>query len=359
MAFSETNTRSVPYIKLPTKKVRAEYQTMTAMDEYERAQTQAMELLIEQCVPAHDNALSAPSRAASKRDNAAVNATLLDLFAQTCADANAAIQELSVEEVATGLARAVCATQESLRSVGQNVSAILDDPEQIRELCDHVKPADTKVFEALQEPSALLEAAPQYQNDGSKNDGIVQESRDATGSVLIVPPNEENVRNMMVFAAGMCTTMDHALSTITKDELALTAQLSLNIAQKLLDAGQSLFTSLGNDERRKMRAADRGDRIMIEELEGNEQEGKGLGRDGRVNGRNSSQLKRAAVMRTYVTDLYNRTREEAVEHPFLAGALVAAGLPFIGLVVRLLLLFCDAVLVIEGSHISALCRRLL
>ena len=190
-------------------------------------------------------------------------------------------------------------------------------------------------------------------------DGIVQESRDATGSVLIVPPNEENVRNMMVFAAGMCTTMDHALSTITKDELALTAQLSLNIAQKLLDAGQSLFTSLGNDERRKMRAADRGDRIMIEELEGNEQEGKGLGRDGRVDGRNSSQLKRAAVMRTYVTDLYNRTREEAVEHPFLAGALVAAGLPFIGLVVRLLLLFCDAVLVIEGSHISALCRRLL
>ncbi|CAI5733175.1 unnamed protein product [Peronospora destructor] len=285
---------------------------MASMDEYERAQMQAMELLIQHAV---------------------ANATILDLLAQTCADANAAVQELSVEEVAAGLARAVCATQESLHSVGKNVSAIVADPEQIRELCYHVKQADTKVLEALQRSSALLEDEHEHRNDGSKSDGTVIVSRDADASMLIVPPNEENVRNMMVFAEGMCTTMDHALSTITKDELALAAQLSLNIAQKLLDAGQSLFTSLGDDERRKVRAGDRGDRITIEEFEEDEQDDKGAGRDGRADGKNSSQLKRAAVMRTYVTDLYNRTREEAVEHPFLAGALAAAGLPFIGLVI--------------------------
>ncbi|KAJ8518797.1 hypothetical protein ON010_g18162 [Phytophthora cinnamomi] len=138
---------------------------------------------------------------------------------------------------------------------------------------------------------------------------------------------------MMLFAESMCTTMDHALSTITQDELALAAQLSLNIAQKLLDAGQTLFTSLGDEERRKVRAGDRGERITIEELEEEEAvkkdgEGEGAGdRPGRV------EIKRAAVLRTYVTELYNRTREEAVEHPFLAGALTAAGLPFIGLAI--------------------------
>ncbi|RMX64879.1 hypothetical protein DD238_004438 [Peronospora effusa] len=316
---------------LPTKKL--EGRVMASMDEYERAQTQAMELLIQQCITTQDDSLSVPSSDANKRDSAAANATILDFLAQTCADANAAVQELSVEEVATGLARAVCATQESLCSVKQNVSAILQDPEQIRELCYHVKQADTKVLEALQKSSALLEDEQQYQNDGSKNDDTVIVSRDGDAAVLIVPPNEENVRNMMVFAEGMCTTMDHALNTITKDELALAAQLSLNIAQKLLNAGQSLFTSLGDDERRKVRAEDRDGRITIEELEENEEEDGGSGRDGRVDGENSSQLKRAAVMRTYVTDLYNRTREEAVEHPFLAGALVAAGVPFIGLAI--------------------------
>ncbi|KAG1697999.1 hypothetical protein DVH05_015483 [Phytophthora capsici] len=134
----------------------------------------------------------------------------------------------------------------------------------------------------------------------------------------MVHPDEENVRNMMVFAENRCTTMDHALSTITKDELALAAQLSLNIAQKLLDAGQSLFTSLGDEERRKVRAGDRGDRITIEEIE--EEQVADTKEGSKVKGgnrRDNGQLKRAAVLRTYVTDLYNRTREEAVETPVL------------------------------------------
>ncbi|EEY61425.1 uncharacterized protein PITG_01722 [Phytophthora infestans T30-4] len=220
-----------------------------------------MELLIQQCATAQGGSLTMPSTVSGAREHAAANATILDLLAQTCVEANAAVQELSVGEVAAGLASAVSATQESLRSVGQNVGAILQDPAQMRELCYHVKEADAK----------------------------------AGSTVLMVSTDEENVRNMMVFAENMCTTMDHALSTITPDELALAAQLSLNIAQKLLDAGQSLFTSLGDEERRK--------------------------------------LKRSAVLRTYVMDLYNRTREEAVEHPFLAGALTVAGLPFIGLAI--------------------------
>ncbi|GMF23606.1 unnamed protein product [Phytophthora lilii] len=165
-------------------------------------------------------------------------------------------------------------------------------------------------------------------------------TRAGESTALMVPPDEENVRNMMLFAENMCTTMDHALSTITKDELDLAAQLSLNIAQKLLEAGQSLFTSLGDEERKKVRAGDRGDRITIEELEDDEGDADTEGSEKRNSKRSQrvmhkQQLKRAAVLRTYVTDLYNRTREEAVEHPFLAGALTAAGLPFIGLAVRL------------------------
>ncbi|POM65394.1 Hypothetical protein PHPALM_18896 [Phytophthora palmivora] len=225
-----------------------------------------MELLIRQCVTAQEGPLPPSSDAYS----AATYATIMDFLAQTCAAANATVQELSVDEVASGLADAVAATQESLRSVGKNVGTILQDPEQMQMLCYHVQQADAKV--------------------------------NAEITTLMVPSDEENVRNMMVFAENMCTTMDHALSTITQDELTLASQLSLNIAKKLLDAGQSLFTSLGDEERRKAQ---------------------------NYNG----QMKRTAVLQTYVMNMYKRTREEAGDHPFLAGALTAAGLPFIGLAI--------------------------
>ncbi|OWY98846.1 hypothetical protein PHMEG_00030276 [Phytophthora megakarya] len=262
-----------------------------------------MELLIQQCVTAQDGSLHPPPDAAD-------NATILDLLAQACAGANAAVQQLNVEDVASSLARAVSATQESLRSVGQNVGAILQDPEQMRELCFHVQQADAKVLEALHKSQVLLE---------DEKVGALTVPRAET--TLMVPPDEENVRHMMVFAENMCSTMDHALSTITQDELALAAHLSLNIAQKLLDAGQSLFTSLGDEERRKINV-NRGDRITIEEVE-----------DEEVEKVKKSGQKRATVLQTYVMDMYNRTRTEAMEHPFLAGALTAAGLPFIGLAI--------------------------
>ncbi|KAE8989571.1 hypothetical protein PR001_g20863 [Phytophthora rubi] len=305
------------------------------MDEYERAQAQAMELLIQQCVSVQQDGISPPSAPVSARKNAAANATFLDLLAQTCAGANAAVQQLDEEDVAAGLASAVAATQQSLRSVGRNVGAILQDPEQMRELCYHVQQADAKVLEALQTSSALLDNG---ESDGHESDGALATRAGGASTALVVPSDEENVRNMMLFAESMCTTMDHALSTITKDELALAAQLSLSIAQKLLDAGQTLFTSLGDEERRKVRDGDRGDRITIEELQEDEDTEPLKENKARESGRQESrtdkrQLKRAAMLRTYVADLYNRTREEAVEHPFLAGALTAAGLPFIGLAI--------------------------
>ncbi|GMF29312.1 unnamed protein product [Phytophthora fragariaefolia] len=276
------------------------------MDEFERAQAQAMELLLQQCAVEPQG----------ERQSAAANATLLDLLAHTCAEANAAVQQLRADEVAAALARAVAATQLSLRSVGRNVSAMLQDPQQMRELCAHAQRADAEVLQALQSSPALLE--------GEREGG-------AASSALARPADEENVRNMMLVAEGMCSTMDHALSTITEDELALAAQLSLSIAQKLLEAGQALFTSLGDEERRKVESGDRRERSTIEELE---EEVGAEGSCGDDADKHKGQMKRAAVLRTYVADMYNRTREEAVEHPFLAGALTAAGLPFIGLAVR-------------------------
>lgn len=308
---------------------------MATMDEFERAQAQAMELLIQQCVGAQHDGSSA-SRPVSARENAAANATFLDLLAQTCAEANATVQQLDEEEVAAGLASAVAATQQSLRSVGNNVGAILQDPEQMRELCYHVQQADAKVLEALQTSSALLEG----DSSSGQSGGALTTKNGGASTALVVPPDEEHVRNMMLFAENMCTTMDHALSTITQDELKLAAQLSLNIAQRLLDAGQALFTSLGDEERRKVHYGDRGEHITIEELEEEDAVTVAKKDEGTNSGRQDSvKMKRAAVLRTYVADLYNRTREEAVEHPFLAGALTAAGLPFIGLAVRLLVCF--------------------
>ncbi|RLN97199.1 hypothetical protein BBJ28_00004577 [Nothophytophthora sp. Chile5] len=303
---------------------------MSSMEEFEKAQAQAMELLIQQCVTTQDRTLSTGARTrSSSRALACPSQRSHVLSVCSC---------LSVEEVASGLASAVAATQESLRSVGQNVGAILQDPDQMRELCYHVKQADAKVLEALQTSSALL------QDEGhavGKQDGVLMAPASHASTALMVPTDEENVRNMMVFAENMCSTMDHALSTITKDELDLAAQLSLNIAQKLLEAGQSLFMSLGDDERRKVRAGDRGDRITIEELAddgadeeaGQQEGGEGTGKDRRPRLKRKHQLNRAAVLRTYVNDMYTKTREEVVEHPFLAGALTAAGLPFIGLAI--------------------------
>ncbi|CEG35101.1 uncharacterized protein PHALS_13864 [Plasmopara halstedii] len=298
---------------------------MASMEEFDRAQTQAMELLLQQCMNSQHDSFSVDT---SSRNYPATNATILDLLAQSCADANAAVQELSVEEVASELARAVSATQKSLRSVGENVSSILQDPEQMRELCYHVKQTDTEVLEALQKSQTLLED----KNDIKRCDDEIATDQDV-GTALMVSSNEENVRNMMMFAENVCTMMDHALSTITQDELALAAQLSLSIAQRLLDAGQALFTSLGDEERKKRHGGDRSDHITIEEIEeiqDGDNQSKEEASQRHYSAKHSRQLQRTAVLRTYLNDMYHRSWNEATNHPFLAGALTAAGLPFIG-----------------------------
>lgn len=44
-------------------------------------------------------------------------------------------------------------------------------------------------------------------------------------------------------------------------------------------------------------------------------------------------MKHEAVLRKYVQNMIITTREQATEHPYLAGALAAGGLPFIGFAV--------------------------
>lgn len=249
------------------------------------------------------------------------NANILDFLAQTCQEASAVVQGLKVEDVAEKLAEAVTATQASLREVQASARAILDDPDKVRELSGHLQRADARIMEAIQESSRdMIEAG-----DDSKVGNLL--TTVAQGGELATYSDEASVRNMMALTDNMCGTMNHALSTITKDELDLAAQLSLGIAQKLLEAGQTLFLSLSDEERRKARRRTRGDRILIEEV----------GSDDETEAEDASdpvEKERQAVLRKRVEEMMAQARDGATEHPFLAGALTAAGLPFVGLAVR-------------------------
>lgn len=44
-------------------------------------------------------------------------------------------------------------------------------------------------------------------------------------------------------------------------------------------------------------------------------------------------MKHEAVLRNYMQKMISTTRDQATEHPYLAGALAAGGLPFIGFAV--------------------------
>lgn len=250
-------------------------------------------------------------------------ASLMDMLAQSCEDASTAVQDMSYEDVAASLAHAISATQESLRSVRENVSEILDDPDKMHMLCQNLQQSaeHPMLIEAMGTPTTAL---------ATKNSGI--------STQLAVASDEENVRNMMSFAENMCGVLDDALSTITKDELALTAQLSLGIAQKMLEAGQALFVSLGDEERQKLRD-DQADRITIEELPDDaddvsrEAARKAAVRRSRAKDQKQRSLKHTAALRTYVESLVTKTRDQATEHPYLAGALTAVSLPFVGLAV--------------------------
>lgn len=157
----------------------------------------------------------------------------MDFLAEGCEKANAAVQELDYADVAASLAQAVAATQESLRSVRENVNEILQDPEKLQALCQSMQATNQHMIEAMEGSSQPLIM------DGSSGAAESNEGALAvvgtTSTELSLTTDEENVRNMMQFAENMCSMMDTALSTITKDELDLAAQLSLSLAQKLLE----------------------------------------------------------------------------------------------------------------------------
>lgn len=260
----------------------------------------------------------------------------MDSLARSCEDAGAAVADMSYADVAASLAHAVAATRESLRHVRENVGGILDDPEKMRRLCQNLQSADHPMLLDVQ------------------SDGPVSSTELTTAP----PPNEENVRNMMAFAENMCGVLDDALGTITDDELALTAQLSLGIAQKVLEAGQALFVSLGDDEREKLRE-DQAARITVEELpddddDGEEDEAAKVARRRaarRARSKQQRRLKHTAALRTYLEGLVTRTRAQAVEHPYMAGALTAVSLPFVGFAVRLSLLLLPGKALLTATNV--------
>lgn len=317
------------------------------MRDFETAQAEAMELLLQQCVESatsdlqgayampcthlHEPALCNQQSDSqtmrrllpvnTSRQDAAHTATLMDLLAQSCEDASAMVQDMSYEDVAANLAQAIAATQESLRSVRENVGEILDDPDKMRVLCENLQSANHSTL--------LLDC------DHSPAAGA---SRATSTDLIVAPPDEENVRNMMAFAENMCGVLDDALSTITQDELAITAQLSLGIAQRVLEAGQALFVSLGDDEREKLRS-DQAERITIEELPADDDDNQRAvaarrRAAHRARSKQQHRLKHSAALRTYLAHLATKTRAQASEHPFRTGALTVVSLPFVGFAVR-------------------------
>lgn len=265
------------------------------------------------------------------------NATLFQFLSQSCEDASAAVGQMRVEDVAARLAEAVAATQASLKDVRASAAEILQDPEKVRELGEHLRSADATLMEMLHASANAMIEAEGGEGQGQQSLGEMAVSRPPQGGQLAALSDEDGVRNMMLLADNMCATMDHALSTISKDELDLAAQLSLGLSQKLLEAGQSLFMSLSKEERRKARRQTRGDHISIEELpsdyEGDEDKDDCY--DGAVDDDQEQQPRpNPAVLRKKLDKLMLHAREHAAGHPYLTGALTAAGLPFVGLAVR-------------------------
>ncbi|TYZ63194.1 hypothetical protein PybrP1_012943 [[Pythium] brassicae (nom. inval.)] len=299
-----------------------------AMRDFEAAQAEAMELLLQQCVDGGGDDLQATAPRGSA-------ASLMDTLARTCEDAGAAVGDMSYEDVAASLAHAVAATRESLRNVRENVGAILDDPDKMRRLCENLQSAD--------HPLLLGDDADSDSDGGRTPHAAASPPSSSTTAALAIaspPQNEENVRHMMAFAENMCGVLDDALGTISDDELALTAQLSLGLAQKVLEAGQALFVSLGDDEREKLREHQAA-RITVEELPSGD-DGDDDNEDAparrraarRAQAKQQRRLKHSAALRTYLEHLAVRTRAQASEHPYMAGALTAMSLPFVGFAPR-------------------------
>ncbi|KAJ0395618.1 hypothetical protein P43SY_006325 [Pythium insidiosum] len=304
---------------------------MMAMDacerELERAQQQAMEMLFQQYVdemglvhaPRSGGREAATGPLATARGDMA---SVMELLAQTCEDASDKIQELSPDDVAAQLMDAVRATQQSLRSVRQNVRELLADPVRMQALQQQLQATDEKL--------RLLQAQHVAAIAGDSRGAVVVDDAPMALVAATAPGEEDALRHAMEFAEHMCGVLDDALSTISSDEYELAAQLSLGIAQRMLEAGQALFLSLGEEERREQ-LGDRAERITIEEVEDDvDNEKRSTKRRPR---RPSKRRQQAAVLRTHLEQALHATRDRAKEHPYLAAAVGAASMPFVGLAV--------------------------
>jgi hypothetical protein len=326
---------------------------MEDADRFNRAQQQALEMLFHQCVDeiyaGEITTLASSSPTAAENAGIVVTndeaASFMDFLAQACEEANDHLQDISPQDVAKKLAEVVAATQQSLRDVQTSVTGLMQDPEKMKALCQQFDEADEQIKQlklAHEVEHALLmgEEPPSRQKQAAPPPPKEQQ--------LAVATNEESLRNMMLFADNMCGVLDNALSTISKDEYELAAQLSLGIAQKLLEAGQSLFMSIGDDiaEKGSIGKGDRSDRITIEELADDDiapnadkadappkQEKRESIAAKRLR-QKRAQRQQATAVRNYVLRLADQAQERASANPVAAAAIGMFTLPFIGLAVR-------------------------
>ncbi|TMW57271.1 hypothetical protein Poli38472_003196 [Pythium oligandrum] len=311
----------------------------------EQAQLQALDSIWQQCMD--DLGMTDKSdtmRLASTAETEALlvptaeeTASLMDFLADSCAEASDKLEDFSYEDVAKQLAQAVAATQQSLRNVKSNVQQVLDDPMKMQALCDkfetanqHMRMIEHEIQQEMAAQDPEVKLLLEQEEETKMSTALTKREEELP---LALASNEETLRTVMQFTESVCTSLDDALSTITKDEYDLAAQLSLTLAQKLLQTGQSIFSSLGDQHRQEagLPTGDRSERITIEELSDDDTPIPTASAKRTKLAR--YQKKQTAVLRTYVEGLIEKTTQSASDRPYVAAALGTAALPFIGLMV--------------------------
>lgn len=162
------------------------------------------------------------------RPTSADKAHLMDFFAQCCEEANQNIQDLTVEDISEKLAQAIALMQNGLRSVQENVSEITSDESKMKSICNQIQSSERD--------EASVKSLPSLTASNIERDTTVDTIHGDKEQDLVHMTT--NLRNAMLFTGSMCRVMEDALSTITKDEIFLAGQLSLNIAQRLLEVSR-------------------------------------------------------------------------------------------------------------------------
>nr|CCA14054.1 conserved hypothetical protein [Albugo laibachii Nc14] len=235
-------------------------------------------------------------------------AHVMDFFAQCCEEANQSIQALTVEDISEKLAQAIALMQNGLRSVQANVSEITSDESKMQSICSQIQSTE-------QNEEVFVKSRPSLAASDTTRDTTV-DTIDGTREQELVTMTS-NLRNAMLFTGHMCSVMEDALSTITEDEILLAGQLSLNIAQRLLEAGQSLFESLRDQERTSDTGKDKRFEVISES-------------SGSKIQANTTLVKQTRPIRSYIEEQYQGTRLLIDKHPFLAGSLMTACIPLVG-----------------------------